>query len=116
MCCDNLSFTQLTVCYPPFLTCLECSVLALPSPGATLFKLPAHLYNVHVLYVRVLCDAHTYIIFTNVTHSMTDGCLLKPTHPAMSLDSTFLYRAFKSSGPNGQLWAAFTEVQCTCTV
>jgi hypothetical protein len=41
---------------------------------------------------------------------MTDGRLLKPTHPAMSLDSTFLYRAFKSSGPNGQLWAAFTEV------
>ena len=42
--------------------------------------------------------------------SMSDGRLLKPTHPVMNLESTFLYRAFKSSGPNGQLWAAFTEV------
>ncbi|CAI8031075.1 hypothetical protein GBAR_LOCUS17620 [Geodia barretti] len=41
---------------------------------------------------------------------MSDGRLLKPTHPVMSLDSTFLYRAFQSSGPNGQLWAAYTEV------
>jgi hypothetical protein len=41
---------------------------------------------------------------------MSDGRLLKPTRPVMSLDSTFLYRAFESSGPNGQLWAAYTEV------
>lgn len=43
-------------------------------------------------------------------YSMIDGRLLKPTHPVMSLDSTFLYRAFGSSGPDGQLWAAYTEV------
>lgn len=41
---------------------------------------------------------------------MSDGRLLKPTRPAMSLDSTFLYRAFGQGGPNGQVYAAFTEV------
>ena len=41
---------------------------------------------------------------------MSDGRLLKPTRPAMSLDSTFLYRAFGSGGPNGLVSAAFTEV------
>ena len=44
--------------------------------------------------------------------SMMDGHLLKPSHPAMSIDSTFLQRAFGSGGPDGQLWAAFTLV-CT---
>lgn len=41
---------------------------------------------------------------------MSDGRLLKPTRPAMSLDSTFLYRAFGQGGPNGLVYAAFTEV------
>lgn len=41
---------------------------------------------------------------------MSDGRLLKPTLPVMSLDSTFLQRAFQSGGPSGQLWAAYTEV------
>ena len=41
---------------------------------------------------------------------MKDGRLLKPTHPAMSIDSTFIQRVFGSGGPDGQLWAAFTEV------
>lgn len=66
--------------------------------------------------------AHTFlqVIFigseTLYFCSMPDGRLLKPTRPVMSLDSTFLYRAFGSSGPNGQLWAAFTEViQNVCT-
>ena len=46
---------------------------------------------------------------------MGDGRLLKPTRPAMSLDSTFLYRAFGQGGPNGQVYAAFTEV-IICTI
>ena len=50
------------------------------------------------------------VLVENFKYSMSDGRLLKPTHPVMSLDSTFVYRAFHSSGPNGQLWAAFTEV------
>ena len=41
---------------------------------------------------------------------MSDGLLLKPTRPAMSLDSTFLYRAFGNSGPDGYVTATFTEV------
>ena len=41
---------------------------------------------------------------------MTDGRLLKPTHPSKSLDSTFVQRAFGSNGPAGQLYAAYTEV------
>ena len=41
---------------------------------------------------------------------MSDGLLLKPTRPAMSLDSTFLYRAFLKGGPYGYLTAAYTEV------
>ena len=45
---------------------------------------------------------------------MKDGRLLKPTRPAMSLDSTFLQRAFDAAGPERQLTAAFTEVlYCT---
>ncbi len=42
---------------------------------------------------------------------MKDGRLLKTTYPAMSLDSTFLKRAFGSKGPDGQMTAAFTEVE-----
>lgn len=42
--------------------------------------------------------------------SMKDGRLLKPTRPAMSIDSTFVQRAFGSGGPDGQLWIAFTAV------
>ncbi len=44
---------------------------------------------------------------------MLDGRLLKPSHPAMSIDNTFVQRAFGSGGPNGQLWAAFTVVSET---
>ena len=39
-----------------------------------------------------------------------DGRILKPTHPAMSIDSTFIQRAFGSGGPEGYFAAAFTEV------
>ena len=42
---------------------------------------------------------------------MSDGRLLKLSRPVMSLESSFLLRAFGSSGPNGQLWAAYTEVR-----
>ncbi len=45
-----------------------------------------------------------------VSCSMTDGRLLKPSYPAMSIDSTFVQRVFHSGGPDGQLWAAFTVV------
>jgi len=41
---------------------------------------------------------------------MNDGRLLKATYPAMSLDSTFLRRAFGDKGPDGQMTAAYTEV------
>lgn len=44
-------------------------------------------------------------------YSMKDGRLLKPTHPAMSLDSTFLRRTFGNKGPDGPMTAAFTEVK-----
>lgn len=53
---------------------------------------------------RVVC-VHVHVC------SMKDGRLLKPTHPAMSLDSTFLRRTFGNKGPDGQMTAAFTEVQ-----
>ena len=39
---------------------------------------------------------------------MEDGLLLKPTRPAMSLDSTFTQRAFGEGGPKGQLWSGYT--------
>ena len=41
---------------------------------------------------------------------MADGRLLQPTHPAMSLDSTILYRAFGTGGPDGKMTLAYTEV------
>ena len=44
-------------------------------------------------------------------YSMSDGRLLKPSRPVMSLESSFLQRAFGSPAPNGQLWAAYTEVR-----
>ena len=40
---------------------------------------------------------------------MTDGLLLRPTRPALSIDSTFVQRAFGSGGPEGHVAAAFTE-------
>jgi len=42
---------------------------------------------------------------------MSDGRLLKPSHPVMSVDSSFVYRAFKKDGPSGQLYAGYTEVR-----
>ena len=47
---------------------------------------------------------------------MSDGRLLKPTRPAMSVDSTFVRRAFGSGGPDGELWVAFTEVCVSLSV
>lgn len=41
---------------------------------------------------------------------MMDGQLLQPTRPALSLDSTFVQRAFGSGGPDGHITAAYTEV------
>ena len=41
---------------------------------------------------------------------MSDGRLLKPSYPAMSVDSSFVYRAFNKDGPSGQLYAGYTEV------
>ena len=43
--------------------------------------------------------------------SMEDGLLLKPTRPAMSVDSTFTQRAFGQGGPKGQLWAGYTMLK-----
>ena len=42
---------------------------------------------------------------------MSDGRLLKPTRPVMSIDATFVHRAFGTGGADGQLYAAYTEVQ-----
>ena len=42
---------------------------------------------------------------------MDDGLLLKPTRPGMSLDSTFVQRAFGRGGPIGVAEAAYTEVR-----
>ena len=52
-------------------------------------------------------------LITAVYFSMKDGRLLKPTHPAMSLDSTILQRALGKDGPVGTVTAAFTEVHIT---
>ena len=41
---------------------------------------------------------------------MMDGRLLQPTRPALSLDSTFVQRAFGSGGPDGHIVVAYTEV------
>ncbi len=41
---------------------------------------------------------------------MADGLLLKPTKPTMSLDGTFLQRAFGSGGPDGQVYASYSVV------
>ena len=38
---------------------------------------------------------------------MSDGRLLKPSHPVMSVDSSFVYRSFKKDGPSGQLYAGY---------
>ena len=42
---------------------------------------------------------------------MSDGRLLKPTNPAMSMDASFLYRAFGTVGPDGPIYIAYTEVR-----
>lgn len=42
--------------------------------------------------------------------SMIDGLLLRPSRPALSIDSTFVQRAFGSGGPNGHIVATYTEV------
>jgi len=42
---------------------------------------------------------------------MEDGLLLKPTRPAMSLDSTFTQRAFGEGGPKGLLWTGYTTYE-----
>ena len=56
-------------------------------------------------------------LFLLLSHaSMSDGRLLKPTRPAMSVDSTFVRRAFGSGGPDGELWVAFTEVCVSLSV
>ena len=52
--------------------------------------------------------ANSSIVYYYSACSMEDGLLLKPTHPAMSLDSTFTQRAFGEGGPKGQLWAGYT--------
>ena len=64
------------------------------------------------LLIRLFLHAITVCVYVGVliSCSMKDGRLLKPTRPAMSIDSTFIQRAFGSGGPDGQLWAAFTEV------
>ena len=41
---------------------------------------------------------------------MRDGLLLKPARPALSLDSTFLKRAFDKNGPDGYVTSTYTEV------
>ena len=41
---------------------------------------------------------------------MKDGRLLKPSRPAMSINSTFQQRCFDKYGPSGYVWATFTEV------
>ena len=41
---------------------------------------------------------------------MSDGRLLKPTRPALTVDSSFVYRAFKKNGPDGEVYVAYTQV------
>ncbi len=41
---------------------------------------------------------------------MSNGLLLKATRPAMSLDATFINRAFGGGGADGKLWASYTVV------
>jgi hypothetical protein len=42
--------------------------------------------------------------------SMSDGLLLKPSKPMMSLDSTFVMRALGKSGPDGYATATFSQI------
>lgn len=42
---------------------------------------------------------------------MSDGRLLKPTRPALSVDASFLFRAFGTDGPDGPVYIAYTEVR-----
>jgi len=42
---------------------------------------------------------------------MENGLLLKPTRPAMSLDSTIVQRAFGEGGPKGQVWVGYTNYE-----
>ena len=44
---------------------------------------------------------------------MADGRLLKPTRPAMSLDKSFIYRAFGVGDLDGEVYSAHSEVN-TC--
>ena len=46
---------------------------------------------------------------------MMDGLLLRPSRPALSIDSTFVQRAFGSGGPNGHIVATYTEVKLLTT-
>lgn len=41
---------------------------------------------------------------------MADGRLLKPTRPAMSLDKSFIYRAFGVGDIDGEVYSAYSEV------
>ena len=47
---------------------------------------------------------------------MSDGLLLRPSRTALSLDSTFVQRAFGSGGPDGHIIATFTEVGLTSAI
>lgn len=68
----------------------------------------ALLSNHTTLYIILLSEK---IISNHYDYfSMIDGRLLQPTRPALSLDSTFVQRAFGSGGPNGHISVAYTEV------
>ena len=59
----------------------------------------------------VLINLLYYLFFlTNQIYSMMDGRLLQPTRPLLSLDSTFVQRAFDSGGPQVYVSVAYTEV------
>jgi len=39
-----------------------------------------------------------------------DGKILKPSYPALSIDSTFTFRAFQTGGPDGQVWDSVSVI------
>ena len=59
---------------------------------------------------KIIIDWTVNVNWLHECYSMIDGLLLRPSRPALSLDSTFVQRAFGSGGPNGHLVAAFTQV------
>lgn len=84
----------------------KCKFLT-PEPNVALHTYASVLSQGPVGPSDTVGGANTMLIMATC---MSDGLLLKPSRPALSLDSTFLFRAFGQGGPDGRVTATYTDV------